>query len=148
MTQTYQIAIAGQYMENYGIHDWDGEGDCPQFWKPKHGSALVLVDCVAEADLAFVAAQLYDRLDAFSWNEMGSSMSYDSFVVYPSGIGELDKIPLDYQDIDYVTTISRAAASEFLANRKRLLALVNNMPADPAEPSPLPYEHLIALEGF
>jgi hypothetical protein len=24
-------------MENYGAHDWDGEGECPQYWKFKGG---------------------------------------------------------------------------------------------------------------
>jgi hypothetical protein len=25
-------------MENYGAHDWDGTGECPQYWKMKGGS--------------------------------------------------------------------------------------------------------------
>ena len=32
------IVIKTQYMENYGAHDWDGEGACPQYWKSKGGS--------------------------------------------------------------------------------------------------------------
>ena len=32
------IVIRTQYMENYGAHDWDGGGVCPQYWKYKGGS--------------------------------------------------------------------------------------------------------------
>ncbi len=31
------LVIDTQYMENYGAHDWDGEGACPQYWKRKGG---------------------------------------------------------------------------------------------------------------
>ena len=32
-----KLHIQTQYMENYGAHDWDGEGACPQHWKFKGG---------------------------------------------------------------------------------------------------------------
>lgn len=32
-----KLHINTQYMENYGAHDWDGEGECPQYWKMKGG---------------------------------------------------------------------------------------------------------------
>jgi len=32
-----KLHIQCQYMENYGAHDWDGEGECPQYWKFKGG---------------------------------------------------------------------------------------------------------------
>jgi len=32
-----KLMISTQYMENYGAHDWDGEGECPQYWKFKGG---------------------------------------------------------------------------------------------------------------
>ena len=32
-----KLHITTQYMENYGAHDWDGEGECPQYWKFKGG---------------------------------------------------------------------------------------------------------------
>ena len=30
-----KLHITCQYMENYGAHDWDGQGECPQHWKFK-----------------------------------------------------------------------------------------------------------------
>jgi hypothetical protein len=32
-----KLHITTQYMENYGAHDWDGRGICPQRWKFKGG---------------------------------------------------------------------------------------------------------------
>lgn len=37
-----RVIFATQYLENYGSHDWDGEGDCPQHWKPKGGSTYIV----------------------------------------------------------------------------------------------------------
>jgi len=31
----HKVIITTQYRENYGAHDWDGTGDCPQGWKMK-----------------------------------------------------------------------------------------------------------------
>lgn len=39
-----KIVISTQYAENYGAHDWNGEGDCPQRWKYKGGSTYVISD--------------------------------------------------------------------------------------------------------
>jgi hypothetical protein len=35
------ITLQTQYCENYGAHAWDGEGECPQYWKNKGGSEYV-----------------------------------------------------------------------------------------------------------
>ena len=37
------IVIDTQYCENYGAHDWDGTGECPQYWKFKGGSSIKVV---------------------------------------------------------------------------------------------------------
>ena len=37
-----RILIETQYMENYGAHDWDGKGECPQYWKFKGGNEVIL----------------------------------------------------------------------------------------------------------
>lgn len=37
-----KLLISTQYMENYGAHDWDGTGECPQYWKFKGGSEYVI----------------------------------------------------------------------------------------------------------
>lgn len=37
-----RIVINTQYRENYGAHDWDGTGVCPQYWKNKGGTDYVV----------------------------------------------------------------------------------------------------------
>ena len=37
-----KLLITTQTWENYGAHDWDGVGECPQYWKPKGGSDYVV----------------------------------------------------------------------------------------------------------
>lgn len=37
-----KLVIETQYRENYGAHDWDGKGECPQYWKSKGGSTYVV----------------------------------------------------------------------------------------------------------
>jgi len=37
-----KLVIQTQVRENYGAHDWDGEGECPQYWKCKGGETYVV----------------------------------------------------------------------------------------------------------
>ena len=37
-----KLVIHTQFKENYGAHTWDGEGECPQYWKFKGGETFVL----------------------------------------------------------------------------------------------------------
>jgi len=37
-----KLLITTQVYENYGAHDWDGTGECPQYWKAKGGSDYVV----------------------------------------------------------------------------------------------------------
>jgi hypothetical protein len=34
--------VQTQYRENYGSHNWDETGECPQYWKNKGGSTYVI----------------------------------------------------------------------------------------------------------
>ena len=45
-----KLVIQTQYKENYGAHDWDGQGECPQYWKFKGGDTFV-VPGVSNKDL-------------------------------------------------------------------------------------------------
>ena len=37
-----KLLISTQVYENYGAHDWDGRGECPQYWKAKGGNEYVI----------------------------------------------------------------------------------------------------------
>lgn len=44
-----KVVIYTQYCENYGAHDWDGKGECPQYWKFKGGSCFVVEASLEQA---------------------------------------------------------------------------------------------------
>ena len=37
-----KLVIQTQFVENYGAHDWDGQGECPQHWKAKGGETYIV----------------------------------------------------------------------------------------------------------
>lgn len=39
-----KLIIQTQVLENYGAHDWDGEGRCPQYWKAKGSDEYVVLN--------------------------------------------------------------------------------------------------------
>ena len=51
-----KLLITTQVYENYGAHDWDGVGECPQYWKAKGGNDYVVkrinVNTVTETVMA------------------------------------------------------------------------------------------------
>lgn len=67
-----KLHIQTQYMENYGAHDWDGEGECPQYWKFKGGEDYfyALGDAGrSEEALAELVEALRSRVE---WDDVGS----------------------------------------------------------------------------
>jgi hypothetical protein len=47
-----KLLITTQVYENYGAHDWDGAGECPQYWKPKGGNEYVIRNFQGSLDKA------------------------------------------------------------------------------------------------
>ena len=37
------LQITAQVHENYGVHNWNGQGECPEYWKPKGGHEFQIV---------------------------------------------------------------------------------------------------------
>ena len=71
-----KLHITTQYMENYGAHDWDGEGECPQYWKFKGGEDYFYPLDGFRADSEFADKNLrmiVDSLrDQVEWDDLGS----------------------------------------------------------------------------
>jgi hypothetical protein len=44
-----KLVIQTQHKENYGAHDWDGKGLCPQYWKNKGGNTYVVENLSARS---------------------------------------------------------------------------------------------------
>ena len=47
-----KLLISTQVYENYGAHDWDGKGACPQYWKAKGGNDYVVKKFKGDATVA------------------------------------------------------------------------------------------------
>ena len=67
-----KLIIDTQHRENYGAHDWDGEGQAPQYWKNKGGSIYV-VENLSSAQVSKIRkggiptlSKLIERSDEFS----------------------------------------------------------------------------------
>ena len=50
-----KLLITTQVYENYGAHDWDGTGECPQYWKAKGGNDYVVKKFKGDATTAVMA---------------------------------------------------------------------------------------------
>jgi hypothetical protein len=102
-----QLLITTQTQENYGAHDWDGEGQCPQYWKFKGGQdykyALGQFGRSEEAITELVMAlrgQIEEDNDYFrnhiiDWTVVAddylteferSQLEYDGSITYPARV--------------------------------------------------------------
>lgn len=96
-----KLLIITQVYENYGAHDWDGEGECPQYWKAKGGNEYVVknVDPNRICDIAMYASgnverdNEYVRETVINWTVVAddylteferSQLEYDGKIVYPA----------------------------------------------------------------
>ena len=85
-----KIVVQTQHMENYGAHDWDGVGECPQYWKAKGGDTYVVPKVtVAEA-----------QSDQF-WNDLTVAIERDDegFREYVIGMELVDDVDYDESNI-------------------------------------------------
>ena len=61
-----RIVIQNKNRENYGAHDWDGTGECPQYWKNKGGSHFVCNQSF-DRETATVIAKIIEHVDRAPW---------------------------------------------------------------------------------
>lgn len=105
-----KLHITCQYMENYGAHDWDGQGECPQRWKFKGGEDFFypLGDAGrSDEALAEIVAHFRPQIE---WDDVGSrqyivgygiveddfltdfersQLEYDGAIAYPAKVLEM-----------------------------------------------------------
>jgi len=104
-----KLHIYTQDQENYGAHDWDGEGECPQYWKFKGGQDFFVPmgnRINSETATAIVMAvrgdieedNNYFRCGIIGWDIVAddfmtefekSQLEYDGEIRYPAKVLEL-----------------------------------------------------------
>ena len=58
-----KLYIQTQDQENYGAHDWDGEGLCPQHWKFKGGEDFFVKGIKNDEEATMAVMALRDQIE-------------------------------------------------------------------------------------
>lgn len=117
-----KLIIATQYMENYGAHDWDGEGECPQYWKAKGGTTYVVENLTqAQVDRAVntnipTLRKLIERDNEFIREYVINVFS----VVDAARVGEKWETPVFLSYKDGVWTAREVTGGEYSCLRKEI----------------------------
>ena len=89
-----KLLITTQVYENYGAHDWDGVGECPQYWKAKGGSDYVVknvnVNSVTETVMA-LRSQIEQDNQAFRETIIGWEVVANGYLT------EFERDQLEYE---------------------------------------------------
>ena len=88
-----KLLITTQVYENYGAHDWDGVGECPQYWKAKGGSDYVVKRFKGDPTTAVMA--LRDQIEES--NEGYRESIIDFRLVADDYLTEFEHSQLDYE---------------------------------------------------
>jgi hypothetical protein len=76
-----KLIIDTQYRENYGAHDWDGQGKCPQYWKNKFGDIYVIEGLELKNFSKFEANELEELKKLIEYSSEYSSNFIISYVL-------------------------------------------------------------------
>jgi len=91
-----KLLITTQVYENYGAHDWDGVGECPQYWKAKGGSDYVVKKVnpnKATETVMGVRSQIEQDNQAFREHII------DWSIVADNALTEFEQSQLDYEGV-------------------------------------------------
>ena len=59
---TFALIATYQVWENYGAHAWDGEGECPQYWKAKGGEEVIVCENLTLKDVTSLSSDDLRRM--------------------------------------------------------------------------------------
>lgn len=89
------LVISTQYQENYGAHDWDGTGACPQYWKFKGGSEYkvtgVPLNIAYDEVVELVRGDIEESNDYCRVDIIGWSVENDDY------LSQFEKSQLEYE---------------------------------------------------
>jgi hypothetical protein len=80
------LIIETQYRENYGAHSWDGQGDCPQYWKAKGGDETIVTNVPEGTDILKIVDQLRSDVE---WRNEYSEQFIIGYGLEESGVKTL-----------------------------------------------------------
>ena len=90
-----KLLISTQNYENYGAHDWDGVGECPQYWKAKGGSDYVIKNFTAFNEVAETIMAVRGQIEEDSEYFRSSIITWE--VVADDFLTEFEQDQLNYE---------------------------------------------------
>jgi hypothetical protein len=90
-----KLLISTQNYENYGAHDWDGQGECPQYWKAKGGSDYVVKNFTNINNTTEAVMALRGQIEEDSEYFRSSIINWE--VVADDYLTEFEQDQLDYE---------------------------------------------------
>ena len=86
--------IVTQIHENYGAHDWDGEGTCPEYWKAKGCGEYYIKDMTEDS---MVEAMLVNRSKLEQDTDYYRESIIDFALVPDDYMTQYEKSQLEYE---------------------------------------------------
>jgi hypothetical protein len=90
-----KLLITTQVYENYGAHDWDGVGECPQYWKPKGGSDYVVKKFKDFSKVTETVMALRGQIECDNYAFRETIINFE--VVADDYLTEFEQSQLDYE---------------------------------------------------
>jgi hypothetical protein len=93
-----KLHITTQYMENYGAHDWDGKGSCPQHWKFKGGEDFFYPLGSAGRSAEAIEELIHFFRKDIEWDDVGSRQYIIGYgIVEDDFRTEFERSQLEYE---------------------------------------------------
>jgi hypothetical protein len=90
-----KLHIYTQDQENYGAHDWDGEGECPQYWKFKGGQDFFVKGIKNDEEATMAVMALRDQIEEN--NDYYRSQIVGWSIVANDYMTDFEKSQLEYE---------------------------------------------------
>ena len=90
-----KLHIYTQDQENYGAHDWDGEGECPQYWKFKGGQDFFVKGIKNDEEATMAVMALRDQIEEN--NDYYRSQIVGWSIVANNYMTDFEKSQLEYE---------------------------------------------------
>lgn len=91
-----KLLVTTQVYENYGAHDWDGTGECPQYWKAKGGNDYVIKNFKGGSEQATAAVMsVWNQVECANEHYRETILGWN--IVPDDYLTEFEKSQLEYE---------------------------------------------------
>jgi hypothetical protein len=91
-----KLLVTTQVYENYGAHDWDGTGECPQYWKAKGGNDYVIKNFKGGSEQATAAVMcVWNQVECANEHYRETILGWN--IVADDYLTEFEKSQLEYE---------------------------------------------------